>query len=170
VEIDDAREADLPGLLAIYNEVVAHSTAIYADAPSTLEERHSWWQGRRAQGYPVLVARDASGVLGFASFGEFRSWPGYRYSVEHSVHVRADRRRAGIGSRLVGELIPRARALGKHVLLGGVDADNLASIRMHERLGFERVSHLKQVGWKFDRWLDLVFLQLLLDSGNRALR
>ncbi len=166
MEIDDAREDDLPGLLAIYNEVVANSTAIYADAPSTLEERRSWWQGRLAQGYPVLVARDASGVIGFASFGDFRAWPGYRYSVEHSVHVRFDRRRGGIGSRLVSELIRRARALGKHVLLGGVDADNLASIRMHERLGFERVSHLKQVGRKFDRWLDLVFLQLLLDPGD----
>lgn len=167
MEIDDACEGDLPGLLAIYNEVVAHSTAIYADNPSTLEERRSWWQGRLAQDYPVLVARDASGVLAFASFGDFRAWPGYRYTVEHSVHVRFDRRRAGIGSRLVGELIPRARALGKHVLLGGVDADNLASIRMHERLGFERVSHLKQVGRKFDRWLDLVFLELVLDAGDR---
>ncbi len=159
MEIRDAREADLAGLLAIYNDVIATSTAIFAEAPASLDERRAWWQGRVAQGYPVLVAVDETGVVGFASFGDFRSWPGYRFTVEHSVHVRADRRGHGVGGALMTPLMARAAALGKHVLIAGVDADNAASLRFHERLGFARVAHFREVGFKFGRWLDLVFLQ-----------
>jgi L-amino acid N-acyltransferase len=157
--IRDAREEDLPGLVAIYNEVVATSTAIYSSVPVTLDERRTWWQGRTAANYPVLVARDAQGVAGFATFGDFRAWPGYRFTVEHSVHVRADGRGRGLGTLLVQALFPRAAALGKHMMIAGVDAANGASIRFHERLGFEKSGHLREVGYKFDRWLDLVFLQ-----------
>ena len=159
--IDDARDDDVAAILAIYNEVIAHSTAVYSELPVTLEDRLSWCRARRAQGYPILVAR-APDVVGYATFGDFRTWPGYRFTVEHSVHVRADRRGQGIGAQLVAALIPRAQALGKHVIVGGIDADNAASIRMHERLGFERTAHMRQVGWKFGRWLDLVFMQRLL--------
>jgi phosphinothricin acetyltransferase len=162
MDIRDAREDDLPALLAIYNDVIATSTAIYADVPVTLDSRRDWWGARVAQGYPVLVAADESGIVGFASFGDFRAWPGYRFTVEHSVHVRADRRGAGVGSALMQPLIARASALGKHVMVAGVDASNAASIRFHERLGFERVAHFKEVGFKFGRWLDLVFLQRFL--------
>ncbi len=161
-QLVDAVEADLPGILAIYNDVIATSTAVYSEIPVTLENRQEWFRGRVAQGYPVIVARDDMGVAGYATFGDFRSWPGYRFTVEHSVHVRADRRGAGIGSQLVEALLPRARALGKHVMIGGIDADNAPSIRMHERLGFERTAHMKEVGRKFDRWLDLVFMQRML--------
>ena len=159
MDIRDAGEADLPGLLAIYNEVIATSTAIYSYVPVTLEDRTQWWRTRVAVGYPVLVATDESGVLGFATFGDFRTWPGYRFTVEHSVHVRADTRGRGVGKELVKALFPRAAALGKHVMIAGVDAANQASIRFHEQLGFERAGHLREVGHKFDRWLDLVFLQ-----------
>jgi L-amino acid N-acyltransferase len=159
VQVEDAREGDLEGLVAIYNEVLATSTAIFSHVPATLEERIEWWRARASQGYPVLVARDARGVLGYASFGDFRAWPGYCFTVEHSVHVRADGRGRGIGTVLVTELIGRAAALGKHVMIGGVDADNTASIRFHERLGFEQAGRLREVGYKFERWLDLVFLQ-----------
>ena len=107
----------------------------------------------------MLVAGDASGVVGFGSFGDYRAWPGYRYTVEHSVHVRADRRGEGVGTALVQALIERAAALGKHVMIAGVEAENAASIRLHERLGFAVVARLPEVAWKFDRWLDLVFLQ-----------
>lgn len=165
MEIEDLVADDLPGLLAIYNDVIATSTAVYSDVPTTLAERREWWQARQRQGYPVLVARDASGVVGFATFGDFRSWPGYRHTVEHTVHVRADRRGRGIGSALVRALVPRAVALGKHVMIGAVDAANQGSIRMHERLGFARAAELREVGRKFDRWLDLVFLQLTLGPG-----
>ena len=159
MQIRDAGEPDLPGLLAIYNDVIATSTAVYSYLPVTLDDRLQWWRTRVASGYPVLVATDQSAILGFATFGDFRAWPGYRFTVEHSVHVRADRRGQGIGKELVEALFPRAAALGKHVMIAGVDAANAASIRFHERLGFEQVGHLREVGYKFDRWLDLVLLQ-----------
>jgi len=159
MQIRDAVESDLPGLLAIYNDVIATSTAVYSYLPVTLEDRRQWWQTRIGQGYPVLVAVNESGVLGFSTFGDFRTWPGYRFTVEHSVHVRADFRGQGVGKELVKALFPRATALGKHVMIAGVDGANEASIRFHERLGFEKAALLREVGHKFDRWLDLVFLQ-----------
>lgn len=157
-----AQLSDLPGILAIYNEVVATSTAIYAFEPSTLAERREWFESRRSKSYPVLVAAEGDAVCGFASFGDFRPWPGYAWTVEHSVHVRADRRRSGVGRALVTALLPIAREMSKHVVIGGIDAENEPSLRMHEKLGFERVAHFKQVGRKFDRWLDLVFVQRLV--------
>jgi phosphinothricin acetyltransferase len=174
MRIRDATEQDMPAVLAIYNEVIANTTAVYRELPATLEDRVAWWRGRVAQGYPLLVAvedaaaaqhpaADGGAVLGFASFGEFRAWPCYRHTVEHSVHVRADRRGRGVGRALVTALFPRAAELGKHVMVAGVDADNAASIALHERLGFERVARFREVGRKFDRWLDLVFLQRYLD-------
>lgn len=159
MEIRDAVESDLSGLLAIYNDVIATSTAIYSYERVTLEDRTQWWRARVATGYPVLVATNDSGVLGFSTFGDFRTWPGYRFTVEHSVHVRTDCRGQGVGRELVKALFPRATALGKHVMIAGVDAANEASIRFHERLGFQKSGHLREVGHKFDRWLDLVFLQ-----------
>jgi len=168
MEIRDAGVNDLPGLLAIYNEVIATSTAIYTEQPATLDDRVAWWNARVAQGYPVLVATDSSGVIGFASFGDFRAWPGYRFTVEHSVHVRADRRGSGAGTALMRVLLAKAAGLGKHVMIAGVDADNQASLQFHERLGFSRVAHFSQVGFKFERWLDLVFLQRFLDPATRS--
>ena len=164
MEIRAAAESDLPGLLAIYNDVIATSTAVYSYIPTTLEERTTWWRARVGMGYPVLVAVDDSGVLGFSTFGDFRTWPGYRFTVEHSVHVRADTRGRGVGKELVIALFPLAEALNKHVMIAGVDAANEASIRFHERLGFEKAGHLREVGHKFDRWLDLVFLQRWIGS------
>lgn len=158
-EIAAATPEDLPGLLAIYNEVIATSTAVYSSRAATPAERLQWWQARVAQGYPVLIAHDVHGVAGFASFGDFRSWPGYRFTVEHSVHVRSDGRGHGVGTALMRALLARARALGKHVMIGGIDAANDASIRFHERLGFTVAGTLREVGYKFDRWLDLVFVQ-----------
>ena len=164
-----ASEADLPGILAIYNDVIATSTAVYTSQPSTVEERHAWFSGRIAQGFPVLVAVDNGDVLGFASFGEWRgAWPGYRYTVEHSVHVRNDVRGQGVGRSLVEALFPLALALGKHVMIGGIDAANDASIRFHARLGFERVATFREVGHKFGRWLDLIFMQRFLDPAGSA--
>lgn len=162
MQIRDAIDADLPAMAAIYNDVVATSTAIYREQPIVLEEYHAWWRARIAQGYPVLVACDDSGVIAFGTFGDFRPWPGYRYTVEHSVHVRVDRRGQSLGTQLVSALIERAVALGKHAMIAGVDADNAVSLRLHERLGFERVAHFREVGFKFGRWLDLVFLQRML--------
>ena len=157
--VHDATAPDLAGITAIYNEVIANSTAVFANLPVTVEERRRWWQARTAQGYPVLSVRDSRGVAAFGSFSDFRAWPGYRFTVEHTLHVRADARGRGIGTQMLRALIERAAALGKHVMIAGVDAENAASIRLHERLGFTRAGQLREVGFKFDRWLDLLFLQ-----------
>ena len=160
MRIEEATDDDLPAVVAIYNEVLLTSTAIYREEPATLEEREAWNETRKRNGYPLLVARtDDAPVAGFATFGDFRAWPGYRFTVEHSVHVAEGRRGHGIGSALMAVLIARGTALGKHVMVAGIDADNRGSIRMHERLGFEQTGHLKEVGFKFGRWLDLVFMQ-----------
>jgi phosphinothricin acetyltransferase len=164
LEVRDASAADLPAILAIYNDVIATTTAVYREDPAPLEDRRAWWEDRVRRGYPVLVAEETGVVLGFASFGDFRAWPGYRFTVEHTVHVRSDYRGRGVGHALMTALLARGRALGKHVMMAGVDAENAGSIRFHERLGFERVGHLRQVGFKFGRWLDLVFLQKILDA------
>lgn len=165
--IADADERHLPGILEIYNDVIATTTAVYSEEPVTLESRLEWWTIRTAMHYPVLVALEDSAVLGFASFGDFRPWPCYRHTVEHSVHVRGDVRNRGVGSALVKALFPRAVALGKHIMIAGVDADNAASIHLHRKLGFESVAHLHEVGRKFDRWLDLVLLQRALTDADR---
>jgi phosphinothricin acetyltransferase len=123
---------------------------------------------REVKGYPLLVAEDASGILGLATFGDFRSFPGYRYSVEHSVHVRADARGRGLGAALVEALYAPARKLGKHVMIGGIDADNAASIRFHAKLGFVETGRMMEVGRKGGRWLNLVFMQKLLDEAGAA--
>jgi L-amino acid N-acyltransferase len=162
--VRDAVEQDVAGILAIYNDVIATSTAVYRDDPASLADRLEWFNARRAQAYPILVAAGDSGILGFASYGDFRNWPGYRFSVEHTVHIRADERGRGVGTTLMQALIRRAVEQDKHVMIGGVDADNAPSLRFHERLGFVRAAHLRQVGFKFGRWLDLVFVQRILNT------
>ncbi len=157
--IRPAAEDDVPAILAIHNHVVATSTATFTDRQSTLSERLAWFSERRAQALPVLVAEEAGEVVGFSSYGGFRSFPGYRFSVEHSVHVRTDRQGRGHGSALVEALFPLAAAQGLHVMVAAIDAANDGSIRMHERLGFARVGLMREVGHKFGRWLDLALLQ-----------
>ncbi len=127
--ISAAARSDLPEILAIYNEVIRNTTAVYSDEDVTLANREAWFDAKIEHGFPVLVASDESGVLGFGTFGEFRAWPCYRYSVEHSVHVRADCRRRGIGRELVLALLERAAGMQKHVMIAGIDADNAVSIR-----------------------------------------
>lgn len=159
MQIRDAVQSDFEHITAIYNEVLTHTTAIYNDRPSTVEERISWWRSRTAQGFPVLVAADGTQIAGFASFGDFRAWPGYRFAVEGTVHIHSGFRGQGVGTDLLNALLARALALGKHVMIAGVDSENAASLRFLERFGFERAGHLREVGYKFDRFLDLVFLQ-----------
>jgi L-amino acid N-acyltransferase len=160
--ISAAERAQLPGIREIYNEVIRNSTAVFSDLEVTLENREAWLDAKRIAGFPVLAAVDPSGVVGFGSFGEFRTWPGYRYSVEHSVHVRADYRGRGVGSALVQALLQEAARMQKHVMIGGIDAQNVKSIALHEKLGFKTVGELKEVAFKFGRWLDLKFMQRLI--------
>jgi phosphinothricin acetyltransferase len=160
--VADAARQDLDAILAIYNEVIRNSTAVYSEVEFTQAKGEAWFDAKVEQGLPLLVARDATGVVGFGTFGDFRAWPCYQYSAEHSVHVRADCRGQGIGRALLLALIDRARAMNKHVLIAGIDADNEVSIGLHESLGFAVVGRLRQVGFKFGRWLDLAFLELML--------
>ena len=162
MEIRDAIEADLERIPEIYNEVLTTSTAIFNDQPATVEERISWWKGRVEQGFPVLVAVEDGTVLGFATFGAFRSWPGYRFTVEGTIHIHSTARRKGVGAGLLRALLERARVAGKHVMIAGVDALNTASLNFLESHGFERAGHLHEVGYKFDRFLDLIFLEYRL--------
>lgn len=164
-QIFDAAEADLPGILEIYNDAVHNTLAIWNETPVDLVNRRDWWQARRAQGYPVLVARDAQGtVLGYASFGDWRAFEGFRHTVEHSVYIHPEARGQGIARALMTALIDRARGLGKHVMVAGIESGNAASIALHRKLGFELTAEMPQVGCKFGRWLDLTFLQLALDT------
>jgi L-amino acid N-acyltransferase len=160
--IEEATSQDLAQILAIYNEVIRNSTAVFSSEEYTPERGKTWYDAKRERGFPLLVARDASGITGFGTFGEFRSWPGYRHSVEHSVHVRADCRGRGVGRALVIALMARAAEMGKHVMIAGIDADNTVSIGLHGSLGFAQVGHFHEVAFKFGRWLDLVFMQCIL--------
>ena len=162
MQVRDATPADLPAVLAIHNDVVATSTAIFTEQPDTLADRVAWFERRRALGYPVLVADLDGSVAGFASFGPFRDWPGFATTVEHSIHVAAAGRGRGVGSALLTELVDRATALERHVMVAAVDAANDGSLRLHERFGFTEVARMPEVARKFDHWLDLVLLQRVL--------
>ena len=165
ITIRPAAPEDAAAIAAIYNDAVENSTAIWNDQRVDAENRAAWIAARRSQGYPVLVAKDAGGaVVGYASFGDFRAFDGYRLTVEHSVYVRGDMRGGGIGAALLSALIHEARALGKHVMVAAIEAGNAPSIRLHARLGFVQTGLMPQVGMKFGRWLDLAFMQLALDD------
>jgi L-amino acid N-acyltransferase YncA len=164
--ISPASRQDLADILRIYNEVIRNSTAVYTEVELTAERGAAWFEAKRSGGFPFIVARDASGITGFGTFGDFRAPPCYGHSVEHSVHVRSDRRGRGIGRSLVIELMSQAAAMRKHVMIAGIDADNAVSIKLHESLGFINVAHFHEVGFKFGRWLDLVFLQCRLPATN----
>lgn len=153
---------DLPQLLDIYNDIILHTTAVYDYEPHTLDMRRQWFETKRQQSFPVFVAEEHGIILGFSSIGSFRAWAAYKYSVENSIYVRADVRGKGIGKMLLQPLIEASKALGMHTIIAGIDATNAASIQLHKNFGFEKVAHFKQVGYKFNRWLDLTFLQLML--------
>ncbi len=163
VTVRDATGTDLPRILEITNDAIEHTTANWSLEPTTLDERVAWLHTHQHHGWPVLVATRPGGrVIGFAAYGEFRPKAGYRFTVEHSIYVDAAERSRGIGSALLAALIDRASAAGVHVMIGGIDSDNSASIRLHERFGFSVTGQLRGVGRKFDRWLDLTFVQRTL--------
>jgi phosphinothricin acetyltransferase len=161
VRLEEATDTDLPAILAIFNDVIATSTAIYRDEPLTLEDRASWLAARRADGFPVLVARDPAGhAIAVGSYGWFRpAPPGYATTVEHTVMVDPACRGDGIGTALLHALIAHATAAGFHMMVASIDAENVGSIRLHERLGFTVVGRMPEVARKFGRWVDLVLLQ-----------
>lgn len=152
-------------ILDIFNEAIAHSTALYDYQPRTLQSMQTWFAAKEKGDFPVIGIEDQDGVLlAFGSFGTFRAWPAYKYSVEHSVYVHKDHRGKGLGVTVMKALIDAAVARDVHAMIGGIDATNAGSIALHERLGFKHVGTLPQVGFKFGRWLDLAFYQLLLQT------
>ena len=162
--IRDAVEADLPAILAIHNDAVLHSTAIFSIHPVDLPNRAAVLAERRRQGYAFLAAVEGETLLGYATFGEFRPHDGFFCTVEHSVYVHPDHRRRGVARALLPPLMEAARRIGKHVMVGGIDAANAGSIALHASFGFATVGTLPQVGFKFGRTLDLVFMQKMLDE------
>ena len=156
--IRDVAGTDLPRILAITNQAIAETTALWTIAPATLETRGAWMGERLAQGFPVVVAELAGEVAGFGSYGPFRPHDGYLHTVEHSLYVDPAHQGRGLGRALLAELVERARAGGKHAMVGGVEAGNAASIRLHLAAGFEPAGTLREVGRKFGRWLDLTFM------------
>ena len=169
--IRDAGLDDIPAITSIYNDAVQHTTAIWNDKLVDVANRTQWLADREKLGYPVLIAVNEAGkVLGYASFGDWRAFDGYRHTVEHSVYVRSDQRGKGIGEALMRALIERARGIGKHVMVAAIESGNTGSIRLHEKLEFKHVGQMPQVGMKFGEWLDLAFLQLTLDPGSDPAR
>jgi phosphinothricin acetyltransferase len=155
-------------ILSIFNEAIQNSTALYDYRLRTPEMMKAWFEAKQKGNYPVIGAvSQGNELLGFGSYGSFRAWPAYKYSVEHSIYVDKRFRGQGIGKRLLEEIISSARKQNYHVLIGGIDSQNIASIRLHQRFGFQQAGTIRQVGFKFGRWLDLEFYQLVLETPSQ---
>jgi L-amino acid N-acyltransferase YncA len=171
VEIRDARLEDLREVSQLHNELIDSTTFTWTEQRQTLEERTAAFETRAARGFPTLVADDGGAIVGTATFGDFRDairWPGYRFSVEHSVNVFQSAWGRGIGQKLMEHLFERARRLRIHVMIGGIDASNVRSLAFHERLGFREVARMPETGWKHGRWCDLVLVQRLMDAPGAS--
>lgn len=163
-----ANESDAEIIAEIYNDAVLNTTAIWNENRIDVANRIAWINSRQQAGFPVMVAADdEDSVLGYASYGDWRPWDGYRHTVEHSVYVHKDTRGKGAGAALMQVLIQLAREAGKHVMVAAIESENAASIALHKKLGFIESGRMTEVGTKFGRWLDLTFLQLRLDDRKR---
>lgn len=162
VTIRKATKSDLPDILEIVNHAIKHTTAIYDYDPRTLEAQTAWLEERHAQGFPIIVAEQGNVVIGFGTYGTFRPRAAYRPTVEHSVYVRDDKKGNGTGKLLLETLIKLAREQQFHVMIGAIDASNAGSIAFHKQFGFKECGIIREVAFKFDRWLDLMLVQLIL--------
>ncbi len=163
-----AERDDCPAILGIYNEAVLTTTASYDIQPRTLDHRLAWFDDHAAQDYPVFVAVDPSSgtLVGWSSLSRFHDRFGFRFTAENSVYVAGSHRGQGLGKLLLAPLLDAARARGLHAIIAAIDATNEASLRLHAAFGFARVGHFREVGHKFGRWLDVVYLQLLLETPH----
>lgn len=159
-----ASKEDCAAIAEIYNHAVLHTAAIWNEQTVDAENRISWYEARQLMGYPVLVSEDRGVITGYASFGDWRNFEGFRHTVEHSVYVHPQHQGKGLGRALLSRLIDEARACGKHVMVAGIESQNQASLHLHSALGFTLTAQMPQVGTKFGRWLDLTFMQLQLDN------
>jgi len=161
IECTYAEHAD--AILAIFNDAIINSTALYDYKARTRDNMVTWFAAKQAGNFPVIGAVDEQGkLLGFASYGTFRAWPAYKYSVEHSLYVHQDHRGKGLGPLLLEKLIATATEQQYHTMIGGIDIENTGSIKLHERFGFSHAGTIKEAAFKFERWLDLGFYQLIL--------
>lgn len=157
-----ARMSDLAGITALLNHEILNSTAVYDYDVRSSEQMDLWWQTKQTNQFPVLIAEVDGQVAGFASYGQFRPWQGFHRSMEHSIYIHCDYHNRGLGKALLQSLLLEAKERKVHVLIAGIDSSNQKSIDFHLSFGFEKVGELKEVGFKFDRYLDLVFLQKIL--------
>ncbi len=164
--IRNATQNDIEEITEIYNEIIINSMAIWQESLVTLDNRLNWFNECISQQHPVLVAIDGEQVVGYASFGSWRSGVGYKHTVEHSIHIRHDKRGLAIGSTLMTALIEHAHNIGIHVMVAAVESNNKASIALHFKMGFTESGRFKEVGYKSGQWLDLVFLQKNLVNSN----
>jgi L-amino acid N-acyltransferase len=168
VQCDYQRHAQ--PILAIFNEAIEHSTALYDYKPRTMEMMAAWFEAKRKGKFPVIGAEgDTSELMGFTTYGTFRAWPAYKYTVEHSVYVDTRFRGRGIGKRLLKEIIASAERQNYHLLVGCIDAANSVSVRLHAAAGFTYCGTIRQAGFKFGRWLDVLFYQLVLATPDRPM-
>ena len=163
--IRDATEKDLQSILEIYNDAIANTTAVYDYKPHTMEMRKKWFTDKILNDIPVLVAETNDQIVGFTSYGAFRAWAAYKYSIEHSVYVHPDFRQQGIAKKLLSALIEIVKQKNVHTIIAGIDANNEVSIHLHKQFGFTETGNFKQVGYKFGKWLDLKFMQLILENN-----
>lgn len=166
ITLREAVESDLEAILQIYNELVANSTAIYEVNPRTMTQQRNWFKEKKDLGFPLVVADVEGQAIGYGSFGVFRPWSCYSSTVEHSLHVAHLYRGKGIGSQILVRLMDLARQRGAHAMIAGIDSSNVGSLRLHERFGFRKVGELPQVARKFSKWLDLTFMQALINSDS----
>ena len=159
-----ASENDLEAILAIYNDAILNTTAVYTYKEKTLEERQHWFYLKQEEGFPLWVYEHDEKVVGYATYGSFREWPAYKYTVEHSVYVHKDFRKHGFGRALLETIIEDANTKGYATIIAGIDASNANSIYLHEKLGFNAAGIVHKAGYKFGQWLDLAFYELLLDG------
>lgn len=157
-----ASESDLVTINEIYNHYVLHSTCTYQEEPESIEGRRNWFE-RHGETHPIIVAEAEKQVIGWGSLSAYHARSAYRRTVENSVYVHHKFHRRGIGSTLLNELIIRARNLQHHVIIAAIDAEQPASVALHHKAGFQKVGHMKHLGFKFNRWLDVIYMELLLE-------
>ena len=165
IRVRPAQREDCSGILEIYNDAVLTTTATYDYEPRTLSHRQAWFDDHQKIGFPIFVALDTTGrIVGWSALNRYHDRMGYRFTTENSIYIAADHRGQGIGKRLLEPLIDAGKKIGIHAIIAAIDSTNEASLRLHSRYGFEKVGHFKRVGYKFDRWLDVVYLELLLPA------
>jgi phosphinothricin acetyltransferase len=163
--IRPATEADLAAINDIYNHYVLHSTCTYQEEPETMDDRRRWFS-RHGKNHPIIVAEADGQVAGWGSLSPYHVRSAYRYTVENSVYVHHEMHRRGIGGILLGELIIRAQKIGHRAIIAAIDGEQAASVTLHEKFHFEHAGHFKEVGLKFGRWLDVIYMELNLSKAG----